>query len=188
MASHTRPGISTHWRLYCLLNSLLRQTLKKTSSWAFVRGTPAMESPHTGPPKFNSSDPLQRVSTGDQKFRRIQGQRCHQLLDDKLHSSNIIWVSWVFDSLASPLFVQQPVWTNMKEDIKASVLLWWGLEQMETPHPGPAMWKRFTKHQRSTSLRNALIKQHSSALLIVCTGIRQWALDSPHIGPAIKKI
>ena len=29
MASHTRPGISTHWQLYCLLNSLLRQTWKK---------------------------------------------------------------------------------------------------------------------------------------------------------------
>ena len=37
------------------------------------------------------------------------------------------------------------------------------------------------------AMRNALIKQHNSALLIVCKGIRQWAVDSPHIGPAIQK-
>ena len=75
MASHTRPGISTHWQLYCLLNSLLRQTWKKNIKPSFCEGNPpAVESPHTGPPKFNSSDPLQRESTGDQWFRRTQGQ------------------------------------------------------------------------------------------------------------------
>ena len=123
-----------------------------------------MESPHTGPPNFISSDPLQRESTGDQWFHRTQGQWCHQLLNDKLDNSNIILVSWIFDSLAYPLFVQQLVWTNMKEDIKASALLWWGLEQMETQHTGPAMWKPFIKHQRFTSQSNNTVSHYWSSV------------------------
>ena len=83
-------------------------------------------SPHTGPSTLHSSDPLQWESTGDQWFHRPQGQWSNQLRNYKLHKSNIIWVSWVFDSLASPLFVQQLVWTNMEEDIKTSRLLWGG--------------------------------------------------------------
>ena len=34
----TRHGISTHWQLYCLFNSSIRETWKKTSSPPFVRG------------------------------------------------------------------------------------------------------------------------------------------------------
>ena len=116
MTSHTRPGISTHWPLYCLLNSSLWQTRKKTSNRAFVRGihrrwdrrTLNHESSTTMFP--SNWNPL----VTSEWFYRIQGQYCHQLLNDKLHNSNIIWVSWVFHSLASPQFVQQLVWANMK--------------------------------------------------------------------------
>ena len=115
IASHTRPGISTHWQLYCSLNSLLRQTQKKTWNRAFVKGIHRRWNRRTLDHQSSTTvDPLQRKFNGDQWFHRTQGQRCQQLLNDKLHNSNIIWVSWVFYSFTSPLFVQQLVWTNMK--------------------------------------------------------------------------
>ena len=39
MTSHTHHGISTHWQLYCLLNSYFRLAWKKTSSRSSVRGS-----------------------------------------------------------------------------------------------------------------------------------------------------
>ena len=57
------------------VNQLVKANIKENIEPSFCeRNPPAMESPHTGPPKFNSSDPLQRESTGDQWFHRTQGQ------------------------------------------------------------------------------------------------------------------
>ena len=108
MTSHTRHGISTHWQLYCLLISSLRQTRKKTSSRLFVRGIHQRWNRRT--PDHRSSTPVipcngnPLVTSGSTAHRAIY---CHQLWNDKLYNSGIIWLSWVFDSLASPLFVQQ---------------------------------------------------------------------------------
>ena len=82
------------------VKQLAKANMKENIKPIFCEGIPpAMESPHTGPPKLHSNDPLQRESTGDQWFHRTHGQSFHQLLNDKLHHSNIIWVSRVFDSL-----------------------------------------------------------------------------------------
>ena len=57
------------------VKQLFKANIKENIKPSFCeRNPPAMESPHTGPPKFNSSDPLQRESTGDQWFHRTQGQ------------------------------------------------------------------------------------------------------------------
>ena len=75
MASYTRLGISIHWQLYFFVKQLVKANIKENIKSSFCeRNPPAMESPHTEPPKFNSSDPLQRESTGDQWFHHTQGQ------------------------------------------------------------------------------------------------------------------
>ena len=57
------------------VKQLVKANIKENIKPSFCEGNPpAVESPHTGPPKFNSSDPLQRESTGDQWFHRTQGQ------------------------------------------------------------------------------------------------------------------
>ena len=81
------------------VKQIVQGNMKENIKLTFCEGNPpAMESPHTGPPKLHSSHPLQRECSGDQWFHRTQDQSCHQLRNDKLHNSSIIWFSWVSDS------------------------------------------------------------------------------------------
>ena len=57
------------------VKQIVKGNMKENIKSTFCEGNPpAMESPHTGPPKLHSSHLLQRVCFGDQWFYRTQGQ------------------------------------------------------------------------------------------------------------------
>ena len=68
--THNNGIAHESWDFNSLATPLFVKQLDKTNikeniKPSFSERTPPVESPHTGPPKFNSSDPLQRESTGD---------------------------------------------------------------------------------------------------------------------------
>ena len=153
MTTHTRHRISTHWQLHCLLNSSFRQTWKKTSSRPFVRGICRRGNGQTL--EHRSSTPVIPCDGNPLVTSGFTAHRASNVIIRKLHNSGIIRLSCVFDSLASQMFVQQLVWTNMKEDI--AFVRRNHREQMETFNTGTALrkplitwdvikWKHFPRY------------------------------------------
>ena len=97
-----------------------------------------MDSPHQGPTKRKTMMCNSRSTFASSILCKIK---------QSFHHSDVICASWAPLSLATLLFVHQPVHRNMKENNKA--LHYWflvGRDQprtMESPHKGPATWKAF---------------------------------------------
>ena len=97
-----------------------------------------MDSPHQGPTKRKT---LMCNS------RSIFASSISCNIKQNFHHSDIICASWISPSLATLLFVHQPVHKNMKENNKAPHY-WFPVRRnqqkpMESPHKGPVKWKAF---------------------------------------------
>ena len=106
--------------------------------WSFMRRIHwwPMDSPHQGPTKRNTS-----MCNSQSTF--ASSILCN--IKQYFHHSDVICASWASPSLATLMFVHQPVHKNTKENNKGPHR-WFPVRRnqqrpMESPHKGPAMWE-----------------------------------------------
>ena len=106
--------------------------------WSFMRRIHwwPMDSPHQGPTKRNTLMCNSRSTFASSILCNIK---------QYFHHSDVICASWASPSLATLMFVHQPVHKNTKENNKAPHR-WFPVRRnqqrpMESPHKGPAMWE-----------------------------------------------
>ena len=128
-----RTGISSYWQLYCLFNSGITLLILHEENPLVIN--------RLASPRANKAKTLMCNS----RSTFASSILCN--IKQYFHHSDVICASWASSSLATLLFVHQPVQKNAKENNKASH--YWFLvgrnqqRPMESPHKGPALWEAF---------------------------------------------
>ena len=126
-----RTGISSYWQVYCRFNSCITLLILHEENPLVTNGLAS--------PRANKANTLMCNS----KSTFASSILCN--IKQYFHYSDVICASWASPSLATLMFVHQPVRKNTKENNKAPHR-WFPVRRiqqrpMESPHKGPAMWK-----------------------------------------------
>ena len=110
-------------------------------------------------------------------FYRTQGRLCHQLRNEKLHIRHPLVTSYERQEFSTDWQIYRLINCSFGQTWKKTWNLYF-------------QWRHCTLGQQCGNLKSsikapptmqtAVIKQQSSALLIVCERIHLWAVDSPH--------
>ena len=148
MTSHTQHGISTHWQLYCLLNSSFTQTWREAPSQLFMRGIHRRWNHHqiTTPVIPCEGNPMATSGFTAHRASNIINYRMKNYITVtyEFHELRLTCISTVCSTARLDKY-------ESRHQIFASFVKRVHLEQIKTPHTGPAMWKHLIKHWRSTS-------------------------------------